>query len=253
MAGAARERRDGADAPFDPGALLVRIADATAHVLATAARLGDEAVRAPSLLPGWTRGHVLTHLARNADGGRRLLDWARTGVATYEYRDLPTRDREIEEGAGRSAAELAEDVRESAERFARAYRAMTRDAWHREVRWTAGQWRPALRAADARLTEVLVHHVDLAAGYRPADWPRAFVEEQLGRVTAAFHLRAQAPALVLHVTDGTRPRYAVGPGERAVAVEGAGADLLAWLMGRSRGDGVAVHGGVPLPRMPFLY
>jgi maleylpyruvate isomerase len=25
-------------------------------------------VRAPSLLPGWTRGHVLSHIARNADG-----------------------------------------------------------------------------------------------------------------------------------------------------------------------------------------
>jgi hypothetical protein len=32
-------------------------------------RLTDADARGPSLLPGWTRGHVLTHLARNADGG----------------------------------------------------------------------------------------------------------------------------------------------------------------------------------------
>ena len=30
--------------------------------------LTDDAARAPSRLPGWTRGHVLTHLARNAEG-----------------------------------------------------------------------------------------------------------------------------------------------------------------------------------------
>ncbi|MFI9324466.1 maleylpyruvate isomerase N-terminal domain-containing protein [Kitasatospora aureofaciens] len=55
---------------------------ATGLLLRTAARLCDAGVRAPSLLPGWSRGHVLTHLARNADGGRRLPSWARTGVRT---------------------------------------------------------------------------------------------------------------------------------------------------------------------------
>ena len=30
--------------------------------------LTDEQVRSPFLLPGWSVGHVLTHLARNADG-----------------------------------------------------------------------------------------------------------------------------------------------------------------------------------------
>nr|WP_254126579.1 maleylpyruvate isomerase N-terminal domain-containing protein [Amycolatopsis sp. CA-230715] len=31
-------------------------------------RLGDADVRAPSALPGWSRAHVLAHLARHADG-----------------------------------------------------------------------------------------------------------------------------------------------------------------------------------------
>ncbi len=43
------------------------LAEATERLLATAARLTDEDLRAPSLLPGWTRGHVLAHVARNAD------------------------------------------------------------------------------------------------------------------------------------------------------------------------------------------
>jgi maleylpyruvate isomerase len=47
---------------------LGRIQEATGRLLATAAALTDAQAREPSLLPGWTRGHVLTHIARNADG-----------------------------------------------------------------------------------------------------------------------------------------------------------------------------------------
>jgi uncharacterized protein (TIGR03083 family) len=64
---------------------LDRLAAATGLLLATAAALGDAEVRGPSLLPGWSRGHVLTHIARNADGLGNLLRWARTGAETPMY------------------------------------------------------------------------------------------------------------------------------------------------------------------------
>ena len=51
----------------DPLVLIAEVDRATARLLATARTLDDDAVRAPSPLPGWTRGHVLTHVARNAD------------------------------------------------------------------------------------------------------------------------------------------------------------------------------------------
>src|SRR5690349_12024814 len=76
------------DDRFDPAIVLERIEAETRRLLDTAAALDDAAVRAPSLLPGWSRGHVLTHLARNADGGRRLLSWARTGIENVEYASL---------------------------------------------------------------------------------------------------------------------------------------------------------------------
>jgi maleylpyruvate isomerase len=85
---------------------LAEITTATRALLATAAKLDDDDVRAPSLLPGWTRGHVLTHVARNADGGTRLLTWARTGAESYEYPSLEARAAEIEDGAGRPATDL---------------------------------------------------------------------------------------------------------------------------------------------------
>jgi maleylpyruvate isomerase len=85
-------------------------------------------MRISSLLPGWTRGHVLTHLARNADGGSRLLTWARTGTPSAEYPSLEARATQIEAGAGRSAAELVADARASAEGFAVEYSRMPADA-----------------------------------------------------------------------------------------------------------------------------
>ena len=52
---------------------LGRLAAATTRLLATATAISDTQAREPSLLPGWSRGHVLTHIARNADGLGNLL------------------------------------------------------------------------------------------------------------------------------------------------------------------------------------
>ncbi|MBY8882268.1 maleylpyruvate isomerase family mycothiol-dependent enzyme [Actinacidiphila acidipaludis] len=238
--------------PFDPAAVLDRIGAATEDVLRTADRLTDADMRAPSPLPGWSRGHVLTHLARNADGGRRLLTWARTGVETPEYPSLAARAEEIEAGAGRTAAELAADVRDSAGRFAEEYQRMPAEGWSRTVRWTRGQEHPAARAADARLCEVLVHHVDLDAGYTPAEWPADFVHPMLARVVAAFGSREDAPAVRLRAVD-TGARYGIRTADPAPVVEGTASLLLAWLMGRSAGAGLTVLDGARLPEPPSLF
>ncbi|MEU8804165.1 maleylpyruvate isomerase family mycothiol-dependent enzyme [Spirillospora sp. NPDC048819] len=228
--------------PVEP---LTRIEAATGDLLATADRLTDDDVRAPSLLPGWTRGHVLTHLARNADGGTRLLTWARTGVESCEYSSMEARAAEIEAGARRPAALLAADVRASARRFADAYALMPGEAWERTVQWTSGARHPAARAADARLTEVLVHHVDLDAGFGPGDWPADFTARTLAGVVASFARRDDAPRLRLHATDtGT----VLGDGDTIVT--GTEASLLAWLMGRSPGHDLTGAAGISVP---FLY
>jgi maleylpyruvate isomerase len=224
---------------------LARIVAATDALLATAARLDDADVRAPSLLPGWSRGHVLTHVARNADGGTRLLTWARTGVPSYEYPSPEARAAEIEAGAGRPAGELVEDVRQSAGRFAGACARMPDEAWERTVQWTTGARHPAARATEARLTEVLVHHVDLGAGFTPRDWPAGFVSDLLASVTASYARRGDAPDLRLRATDTGEEH-----GDGDIHVTGAATSLLAWLLGRAPGTGLTGAEGVTLP---FLY
>src|ERR1017187_7981403 len=84
---------------------LDRLGAATARLLATSAGFTDAQVREPSLLPGWTRGHVLSHVARNADSLGNLLRGAATGAQIPMYASTQARDADIEAGAGRGAAE----------------------------------------------------------------------------------------------------------------------------------------------------
>jgi maleylpyruvate isomerase len=151
-----------------------QIDDATASLLETVARLTDSDVRRPSLLPGWTRGHVLTHLARGGDALRDLLE----GGPGYPSRQA--RDAAIEAGAGRGVAELAADLRASAAAFREVALGQPDEAWGRTVTPPLGIAPfPAGQVLLRRLVEVELHHVDLDAGYRPADWPTTFNELEL--------------------------------------------------------------------------
>ena len=174
----------------DPAGLQARLTEATGGLLATAAGLTDGQAREPSLLPGWSRGHVLTHLARNADGLRNLLIWARTGVPTPQYPSQQARDGAIEAGSGRPAGELLADLRESAAAFQAEAAGMPARAWPALVHGIRGREHPAWYTLTRRLSEVEIHHVDLAAGYRAADWPGWFAAESLESVAAGFAGRA---------------------------------------------------------------
>ena len=51
---------------------IAHVRDAQSRFDAAIANLGDDDVRRPSGLPAWTVGHVLAHVARNADSHVRL-------------------------------------------------------------------------------------------------------------------------------------------------------------------------------------
>jgi maleylpyruvate isomerase len=232
---------------------MTRIGEATDRLLASAATLTDASVREPSLLPGWTRGHVLTHIARNGDGLGNLLRWARTGTKTAMYASRDARRADIEAGAGRSAAELTADVRGTALTFAAESAGLPGEAWAAQVQMLAGPPMPARRVLDWRQREVEIHHVDLATGYRPADWPAEFVAGNLPEVAGSFAGRDDAPSCLLRA-DGQDSVWRIGPsdpGTPPVSVHGSPVELLAWLIGRAGGSGLRVSGdGAVLPVLP---
>ena len=242
----------------DPLRFGGEIASANERLRATVAGLDDAAVRAPSLLPGWTRGHVLAHIARNADGYTNLLTWARTGVETPMYPSAERRNADIEAGAGRSAAEQVADLEAAASRFAAAMDAMTPAAWAVPVRHLNGSEMLPPQAVWGRLREVEVHHVDLGAGYGPDDWSEAFTLHLLREVVGdlrrpAQPLRVSADDLPFSAEIGAGAGSAeaeAGAGSAPVEVRGPARALAAWLTGRSKGDALSRAGGGPLPDVP---
>ena len=227
----------------DPLVLMSDVDQATEALLRTAEAFDEGAVAAPSLLPGWTRGHVLTHLARQADAMTNLLTWARTGVETPAYASAAARAEGIEAGAGRPRAAQIADLREAHERMADAAAAMPAEAWAFHI---PGRNQLAAALPWVRLREVAVHHVDLAAGYTPTDWTDAFALRLLREIV--HDAPPDAPAMVLRPYGIDHP-LSIGASRDAPVIGGPTRALAAWLTGR--GDGaeltVSPDGELPTP------
>ena len=220
---------------------LASVRDATERLLTAAGKLDNASVTEPSRLPGWSRGHVLAHLARNADALVNVLE------GRPMYVSAEARDADIERDAPRSLDVQLTDVRDSAARFQEAG-ARPAD-WSRTVELRNGVTDSAARVPFRRWVEVELHHVDLGIGYELEDLPAEFTEREIDFLADRFAGHPDVPPTRL--TDGTRAwstgREAGGGPE--VTVTGSPADLLGWLAGRRNGAALTVDGG-PLPRFP---
>ncbi len=218
---------------------LVTSTEALQHSIAG---VTDDEARAASLLPGWTRGHVLTHIARNADAMVNLLRSARTHQHIPMYPSRAERDADIERGAGRSAGQLVGDVHASHERLMAEVAGMDSADWSASIRYGADDREGnATLIPPLRRSEVEIHHVDLDLGYTLAHWPPDFVEPMLERVAADFSARPDTPRLTLVGNDERRWQIRDGGQE----VSGPASALLGWLVGRTDGSGLTTEGNLP--------
>jgi maleylpyruvate isomerase len=145
-------------------------------------------------LPGWTIAHVLTHIARNADGHTRRLDAALRGENLARYPGgTPQRNSDIAGGATRAAAEIVDDLRDSQVRLDQVWERSVTAGWpHREL--LGSDFWPTVASPSRRLCEVEMHHVDLGLGYQPSDWPDEYVEWELPLILATVPGRVQGQA-----------------------------------------------------------
>jgi maleylpyruvate isomerase len=222
--------------------------DGAAHLRGLMMRMGDDAFAAPSALPGWSRAHVLTHVARNADAMINLLTWARTGVRTPAYGSREQRDADIEAGARRAPGEIRADVVESSDRLAQVVRSMPESAWSAQVQNAQGRDLLAVDIPWLRAREMWIHAVDLDVGASFADMPAPMVAALLADVTAAMAEKPDCPALRLTAQDGSV--WQIGDREAATTITGPAAGLAAWLLGRSKGRDLHSSGGRRLPALP---
>jgi maleylpyruvate isomerase len=210
--------------------------------------MDDAAMRGPSALPDWTRGHVVSHLARNADGLLNLLIWARTGVEHPMYASRADRDADINEGAQRMRQVQQEDLGAACDRFAGAAERLSDSAWAASVGpHRHGRELTAYEVPWLRLVEVLVHLVDLNVGV-DFDQAAALAGEHTGTVfdyvLRGYAGRSDVPSVRLDITlpSGEARSWTLGDvAERTVG--GSAGSMLAWLTGRTAGEGLV--GDVP--------
>ena len=82
---------------LDPQAQFELLAEATQRLVRTVDGLDDEQLAAPSGLPDWTRGHVVAHLALNAEGMAGVLESRIEGQPRSMYASDEARAGDIEE------------------------------------------------------------------------------------------------------------------------------------------------------------
>jgi maleylpyruvate isomerase len=221
---------------------LESVRGATERLLTAAAKMDNASVTESSRLPGWSRGHVLAHLARNADALVNVL----RGRPMYSSGEA--RDADIERDAPRPLDVQLADLRDSAARFQEEGAAPA--DWSRTVELRNGVTDSASRVPFRRWVEVELHHVDLGIGYDLEDLPEEFLEREIDFLAERFRGHPDVPALLIEQDAGPGIRTG-GDGEPALVVSGRPADLLGWLAGRRDGSALTVHGGT-LPALPPL-
>jgi len=199
----------------DPAGESVELATAHHALLAALRASPDSDPGAPSRLAGWTIGHVLSHLARNADSHVALL------AGETQYQDgWAGRRRDVDAGATRAWPEIVADLAGSIEALDHAY-SRTVD-WDRPAALLAGS-QPAGFLPLARRREVELHWVDLAFGRELGDIPDDFVLRDLGLLQAWWTSKNRTTADALPASLDSLDRRS----------------RWCWLVGRLEIDGLA--------------
>jgi maleylpyruvate isomerase len=246
---------------------LGHVAGAESRLLARVEGLTDTEAGAPSRLPGWSRAEVLTHLARNADSFRGLAEAAMRGEVADQYPGgFEQRNGDIASGRGRPASDVVRDLAQAVEWLHETWAAMPDEAWSVDGRYSGGDVHPVAHTVVARWIEVEFHHLDLALGAAPDDWPLPFVQAALFRAVERLPTWARDPAdgrWVLWADDlavawtvssvagaVTITRFEDDDPTPDAIVRGPGALVLLYLY-RGATDGLTVSGDVDSFRRSF--
>lgn len=204
--------------------------------------LRDAELDESSLLPGWTRRHVIAHVGFNARAVARLVEWAATGVETPMYASPRQRAEEIEFGATLPADALRNLAAHASVHLNVEWRDLPDANWSNLVVTAQGRTVPVSETVWMRTREVWIHAVDLRSGLSVRDFPDRLVDLLLDDAIAVWR-RKRAEGVVLAPTDRDATwSIADAPGPGDLVVRGSAADLVGWAIGRSR-RGVATEAG----------
>jgi maleylpyruvate isomerase len=211
--------------------------------------LTDAELDGGSLLPGWTRRHVVAHVGYNARAVARLVEWAGTGVETPMYPSIEVRDHENHFGATLSPIALRNLFDHSAVHLSVEWRDLPDRDWANEVKTIQGRTVPATETVWMRTREVWIHAVDLDNGASFADIPEPVLGRLLRDITGAWALRGTDAGLLVRVA-GTDLEFGDNGGRDPVTVSGPLASVAAWAAGRGVAGVTASRDGQNMATVP---
>lgn len=235
-----------------PDKLLEDLHQAADVVAAIAAKFTEQDIKAPSELPGWTRGHVLAHITGIANAMARQLEYAARGESIELYDGgFEGRNRAIDMAAGHSLEEHRADVDAALERALRAFGSLdgpdsaNGGGWREPITYRGGV---VFDGGLALWRELVIHATDLGTGRGPETWSRPFCEHLFDFLSARV---PEGQKFVLQPLG--LPPVAIGSGGRSTVVSGLLTDIAAWLAGRTPSLGslraTAAADGVDLPAL----
>jgi maleylpyruvate isomerase len=229
-----------------PETLTEELHKAAGTVTRLLAKLDDSSVAEPSELPGWTKGHVLAHLAGISNAMARQLEYAHRGETVELYDGgMDGRNKAIELAAGHSLAKHTEAVNGAVDAAVAAFDSLGPDDWQARIAYRDGI---VFDGGLALWRELTIHASDLGLGFGPETWSRPFCEHLIG------FLAARVPDSYKFVLQPTGlPQLSIGKGGTSIAVTGMLTDIAAWLAGREPSLGslraTAAADGVDLPEL----
>lgn len=206
---------------------------------------------AASAVPPWSRAHVALHVAFNAEGIMRLLEWAASGERQDMYPSREWRDQQIEDGvAMTSPADIRDVVNETSVELGEAFAALPGEAWAARVVSSRGEDIAPTDLVWWRTRELFVHAIDLDLGAKARDFPTEVVERTIADIAARWRVTEPGVNFVLAPSDRDEEIVIVdGPGaaQAPVRLTGAAGDLLSYLSGRSAAGVESDAGTLPAP------
>jgi maleylpyruvate isomerase len=210
------------------------LAAANDALFASLEQLTDEMVRAPSLLPDWTVGHVLSHIALNAEAFVNVASGLRKGELGVMYPGgAASRNQFIASGATRSAESIAEHVHDACEAYTTAWAHVGPE--HDDMECATAPDTATFTAGSVplrRQREVEVHHADCGfAWFTWRNWTDAYVDADLATQLPNVAGRRDAP---IHLIDDRGEHHFVGIGADALEpVVTSRHAMLGWILNRA--------------------
>ena len=219
---------------------LVSIDDVEASNMRTnafIASLSPNQFERPSLLPTWTVGHVVAHLAANAEAFAGVLDAARQQRPALLYESVDQRTNDIDKLRRLPADELTDRLVDANKIFVDAWR-KTSHAMAANSVWSRVPGSEPFPIADIihrRLREVEVHSADIGSRlYTYESWSPAFVTHELHSQWQEVTSRIGEP---LHLVDEAGIHHTTPGGVRIPAVHATRRSIVAWLLSRHQPSG----------------